>query len=236
MESKSDLPLQKTGIAILAVIAFVYTTPWDNYLVANQIWTYGEGRVLDQFVIGYVPIEEYFFFVLQPIMTGTFLLLMTQRARVGMPQMAMPRERGKPALLGMASFLALTLFGVLCLTVLSEKFTYMGLILTWACPVLAFQWAYGGGTLWRHRKLLREAVTFPTLYLWVVDLIAIEWRIWHILAATSTEWKLITLPIEEAIFFLVTNMLVVQGLILWFQLIAWFRIKRQQSAQADCSI
>ncbi|MEM6886397.1 MAG: lycopene cyclase domain-containing protein, partial [Verrucomicrobiota bacterium] len=196
MERQSDLPLQKTGIAILAIIALTYTTPWDNYLVASKIWTYGEGRVLDSLVIGYVPIEEYMFFILQPIMTGTFLLLMAQRHRKGCDAFAQPLARGKASLLGASVYLLISLFGVICLTLLTEKFTYLGLILTWACPVLAFQWGYGGGTLWQHRKLLQEAVLFPTFYLWVVDLIAIEWRIWHILPETSTEWVIITLPIE----------------------------------------
>ncbi|MEM1158289.1 MAG: lycopene cyclase domain-containing protein [Verrucomicrobiota bacterium] len=229
-EAHLDLPLQKSGIAILAMIAFVYTTPWDNYLVASQIWTYGEGRVLESLVIGYVPIEEYMFFILQPIMTGTFLLLMAQRHHANTSTFGMARKRGRPAWAGAALFLLFSLFGLLCLKGLSEKFTYLGLILTWACPVLAFQWFYGGGTLWQHRKLLREAVTFPTIYLWVVDMIAIEWRIWHILPETSTEWTIITLPIEEAIFFLVTNMLVVQGLILFYQLTAYLKIKQAGSA------
>lgn len=211
------LPWQRTGIVMLTLIALVYTTPWDNYLVAREIWAYGEGRVIEPLIIGYVPIEEYLFFILQPTMTGFFLLLYAGRQGVGKAVFSRPLQRGRPAWLGASFWLFLTGFGVACLTVLTERFTYLGLILAWACPVLAFQWAYGGGTLWSLRRLLIPAVGTPTLYLWVVDFIAIEWRIWSILPATSTGWKLVILPFEEALFFLLTNLLVVQGLILFYQ-------------------
>ncbi len=59
------------AIPIVCLIAFTYTTPWDNYLVAQEVWWYGANRVVG--TIGYVPVEEYMFFVLQPILTGLFL-------------------------------------------------------------------------------------------------------------------------------------------------------------------
>ena len=64
------------GLAALAVhvaVAVLYTTPWDNYLVARGVWGYGEGRVL--FTLGWVPFEEYLFFVLQTLLTGMLTLL-----------------------------------------------------------------------------------------------------------------------------------------------------------------
>jgi lycopene beta-cyclase len=56
-------------LIIVAVIAVVYTTPWDNYLVATRVWYYDPKLILG-WVIGYVPIEEYSFFVLQTFLTG----------------------------------------------------------------------------------------------------------------------------------------------------------------------
>jgi lycopene cyclase domain-containing protein len=52
----------------------------------------------------------------------------------------------------------------------------------------------------------------PTLYLWVIDRIAIGNGIWRISDAYTTGIQLFGLPIEEATFFLVTNLLVVQGI------------------------
>ncbi len=233
-----NLPFPKLGIALLAVVAFIYTTPWDNYLVARGIWGYGEGRVLESLVIGYVPLEEYLFFVLQPIMTGCFFLHYARQCNVSSSVLNEPVQRGRPALGGALSFLTLALFGVVCLLLPSDRFEYLGLILVWACPVLAFQWAFGGGSLWKHRKLLRPTIRTPTIYLWVVDMIAIEWGIWHILPGTSTGWKLFSLPVEEAVFFLLTNCLVTQGLLLFYQVAArWShqrgRLKAQHYVMAD---
>ena len=42
------------GISLMSLIALVYTTPWDNYLIMENIWSYPEGAVLG--TIGYLPI------------------------------------------------------------------------------------------------------------------------------------------------------------------------------------
>ena len=55
----------------LAAIAVIYTTPWDNYLVATRVWYYDPRLVLG-IRLWYVPIEEYTFFILQTFLTGTF--------------------------------------------------------------------------------------------------------------------------------------------------------------------
>lgn len=64
------------GALVFAAVA--YTTPWDNYLVATRVWYYDPGLVVN-FVIGYVPIEEYTFFILQTLMTGFFALWLWRR-------------------------------------------------------------------------------------------------------------------------------------------------------------
>lgn len=48
--------------AVLAIIiaTLLYTTPWDNYLVATRVWYYDTARVWNS-VLGYVPLEEYLF-------------------------------------------------------------------------------------------------------------------------------------------------------------------------------
>lgn len=62
----------------LAAIALVYTTPWDNYLVATRVWYYDPKLVLN-LTIGYVPVEEYVFFILQTFLTGLFGLWLWDR-------------------------------------------------------------------------------------------------------------------------------------------------------------
>ena len=70
------MPLRRLGkpfwyLPALALIALLYTTPWDNYLVWRGVWHYGADRVIG--TIAYVPLEEYAFFVLQPLLTGAWL-------------------------------------------------------------------------------------------------------------------------------------------------------------------
>ncbi len=57
----------RTAVALIVLLALVYTTPWDNYLVASRVWTYDPARVV-HVILGYVPLEEYLFFILQPIL------------------------------------------------------------------------------------------------------------------------------------------------------------------------
>jgi lycopene cyclase domain-containing protein len=56
-------------------------------------------------------------------------------------------------------------------------------------------------------------LALPTLYLWIADAIAIRLGIWSIDPRLSTGIIILGLPIEEAIFFLVTNLLVITGVI-----------------------
>ena len=63
--------------SLLVLIAVAYTTPWDNYLVATNVWWYDESLVTG-LKLGWVPIEEYTFFVLQTLMTGLWTLAVMQ--------------------------------------------------------------------------------------------------------------------------------------------------------------
>jgi len=57
------------GLILLPVLAVIWTTPWDNYLVASGVWRYDPTKVWNA-VLGYVPLEEYLFFVLQSLGVG----------------------------------------------------------------------------------------------------------------------------------------------------------------------
>ncbi len=67
-------------VAALVAIAVAYTTPWDNLIVALGVWTYDPSLVAG-IVLGFVPLEEYLFFVLQTMLSGLVLLALVRRAR-----------------------------------------------------------------------------------------------------------------------------------------------------------
>ncbi|MEM9226933.1 MAG: lycopene cyclase domain-containing protein [Verrucomicrobiota bacterium] len=226
---KPDIKGAVSGTVVLAAIAFTYTTPWDNYLVASGVWYYGSDRVIESAILGYVPVEEYLFFILQPILTAGFLLWYLAKSPQITTRLKDKLERRKPAYLGCALFLGLTAIAAGMLLSGNQQLRYLALILVWACPVLAFQWAYGGGTLYRLRRVALPAILAPTAYLCVVDMIALKLGIWVINPATSTGIHLYLLPLEEGLFFLLTNLLVVQGLLLYYQ---FMTVRAAQKAPA----
>jgi len=198
----------RAGLLLMGTVAFAYTTPWDNLLIERGAWTYGEGRTLAH--VWAAPVGEYLFFALQTALVGLWLYHVDfDPTPVEGDTARMPRALGALAWLGLA--------GVGGWLVLAgpTRFLYLGAILAWACPVLALQWAVGGAFLLRRPRRIAVAVGVPTLYLWVVDRVAIADGVWTVAAETSTGVHLLGLPIEEAAFFLVASALVVNGLVLF---------------------
>lgn len=197
----------QAAIPLIAAIAFTYTTPWDNYLVAREVWWYGPDRVLA--TIGFVPVEEYAFFLVQPVLTGLFFF--QYRMRTNGP--AQTSSQGS-AWGGFAVFAGLALLGAVLLARTDQTGLYMGLILAWAAPLLAGMWLYDGETLWAYRKSLAVTVAVPTVYLWGADATAITNEVWTISNTMTMGINVLGLPLEEATFFLMTNLLVVKGMLL----------------------
>ncbi len=191
------------ALAAMVAVALVYTTPWDNLLVANGVWGYPPDRVL--FSILYVPFEEYLFFVLQTLLSGLALAAVW-------PLLPARGDGGAVGTrwLGAATFLAIAVAGGLLLT--SPNGLYLGLVLVWAGPVLALQWGFGGDLLASRWRLLVAVVVPATLYLGAVDRFAIHDGIWSISTSSSTGVHVLGLPLEEGVFFLVTNLMIAFGL------------------------
>jgi lycopene beta-cyclase len=61
------------ALGALSLIALVYTSPWDNYLVIREVWTFDRDKIANLF-IWRVPLEEYLFYILQVLMTGLFTI------------------------------------------------------------------------------------------------------------------------------------------------------------------
>lgn len=197
------------ALPLIALIALIYTTPWDNYLIWRDVWRYGEDRVVA--TIGYVPVEEYLFFLLQPILTGLWLYwLLDHKTPIQQKHSTVARS------VGTGFWVVFSIAGAVMLQWNSG--VYLGLILVWAGPILALQWLVGGAQLWATRSTWFLGTLIPTLYLWFADRFAIEQGIWSISDVYTTGLHLFGLPIEEATFFLVTNLLVVQGLLLFLLL------------------
>jgi lycopene beta-cyclase len=208
-----DLRKQPAWLALLALViaAVVWTTPWDNYLVATGVWYY-DPKLVTGITLGWVPIEEYTFFVVQTLMTGLWLLWLGRRLRpVMLPIPLRPRLRRN------ATFVAIGIWLACVVPWLAgwEAGTYLGLEVGWLGLPIILQLAVGADVLWHRRRLVAAALLPPFLYLSAADFLAIGSGTWTIDPAQTTGILLRgVLPIEEVIFFLLTNVLIVFGMVL----------------------
>ena len=195
-------------IPVHMLVALIYTTPWDNYLVATRVWWY-EPELVMGLTIGWVPIEEYTFFVLQPLLGGLLLLFLARRIPV--PAESPERYRS----LRWWSTGLLGLFWVTSVVLLLSGWgpgTYLSIQLAWALPPIMLQTFFGADILWRHRRLVLTNIAITTLYLAVTDGLAIDGGTWTINPELSLHILLGgILPLEEFTFFLVTNVLITFG-------------------------
>ncbi|MDX1934587.1 MAG: lycopene cyclase domain-containing protein [Capsulimonadales bacterium] len=56
------------ALGLVCLLAFVYTTPWDNYAAYKNLWSFGKDFVWGPpFWFGYLPLEEYLFYFAEAI-------------------------------------------------------------------------------------------------------------------------------------------------------------------------
>lgn len=194
------------GVGIVAVIALLYTIPWDNYLIAKEVWMYGEGRVLGHLWLA--PVEEYLFILSQPVLTALWA------SHLSIPDWRGGEFRVRQRVAAGMMALAIGVVGA-AMVLGSPRTFYLGAILAWAAPVLFLQWVVGAPQLLEARRIVVVGTLVPTLYLWVADWIALSQGIWVLSGRLTTGLSILGLPIEEATFFLVTNLFVLQGLVLF---------------------
>jgi len=208
----SEMRGQPAWVVVLAhvVVAVVYTTPWDNYLVATRVWWYDPARVIG-LTFGWVPVEEYMFFILQTIMTGLWFIWLARRLTPRGPVPSRPMVRRY----AVASAVILWLGFASIFVVNWAPGTYLALEFTWALLPIMLQLGFGADILWRYRRLIVPAILVPTLYLSVADSTAIGFGTWTFSPVKSTGWTVAgILPVEELLFFLLTNTLICFGMAL----------------------
>jgi lycopene cyclase domain-containing protein len=197
------------AVAALALVALVYTTPWDNYLVASGVWWY-QPSLVNGLTFGWVPAEEYAFFVLQTLLTGLWTALLLRTCPAGSAFARLPGLR-------LAAAGAAVAFGVAGGAVLAAGWrpsVYAGLILAWGMIPLAVQFLHGADVLAKKGRVLVASVLVPTAYLWLVDGVALAGATWTLSPLQTTGLALGPLPVEEMLFFLVTNGIVACGAVL----------------------
>jgi len=105
---------------------------------------------------------------------------------------------------------------------------YLMYELAWALPVIAVQWAAAWRELWRWRRLLVVAVLLSTAYLGACDAFALGHGIWRVDPARVLGVYAGALPLEELVFYFVTNIMAAQG----FVMIAGFLRERHKAPRS----
>jgi 15-cis-phytoene synthase/lycopene beta-cyclase len=142
-------------IAFLLIVAVSATTPWDSYLIKTdvrlpvlnastkirrsmQVWSYPPEAVIGTFYR--IPFEEYFFFIVQTYMTSVLYLLLSKP--VFHPAYLRSDRSKRADHAGIAGVTFLVSAFAVAVSMIREggQFTYMGLILAWATPVLLLLW------------------------------------------------------------------------------------------------
>ena len=114
---------------------------------------------------------------------------------------------------GALLWLAVLALGAILLTV-GGQLRYLGLLAVWIAPPMALQRAVAGDLL-RSRLSDRALLALPVAgWLCVADRLALADGIWTIAPTSSTGVLVLGLPLEEGLFFLLTALLVTDGLIL----------------------
>ncbi|RAR05542.1 terpenoid synthase [Stemphylium lycopersici] len=202
-------------VIYLVLVAVISTIPWDSYLIRVGIWSYPSHVIIGPKLYD-IPLEEVFFFVVQTYNTSLLYLLLSrptfQPVYLRIESGASRNPWRYTKLAGQVFLLGVIAWGWRCIKDNSMG-TYTGLILIWAGPFLLLLWSLA------YQFILTLPLTntalpilLPTLYLWIVDTLALRRGTWVINTGTKYGvhvWE--GLEIEEALFFFVTNALIVCG-------------------------
>lgn len=223
-------------IFVHVILALAYTTPWDNYLVATGVWYYNP-QLVTGMTIGYVPIEEYTFFIVETILVGLWWWFLARRIRWSSNGGSSSEAYRDQAYQGQTFRPNRTLLylstGILVVAWLffafqfffaGDEWNYLGIIFFWALPPIIPQFLFGADILWHHRKLVFWAIFVPGLYLSLTDIIALNATTWQISKDQTLGINFFgILPVEEVAFFFITCTLIGFGMTLMLSNIGWER-------------
>ncbi|XP_031621320.1 bifunctional lycopene cyclase/phytoene synthase-like [Contarinia nasturtii] len=200
----------KIKMMVLCVMAVLYTTPWDNYIIYNKAWWYRKDAVIG--TIGYVPIEEYLFFVIQTIHTTLWTSLCSRWTLHSLHLKNYNRPKFHLIRYGVIAISLVFIVAGYRHAIPATKPFYLGCMTCWVFVVVTLLWYMSGPYIVKRYKATLISILVPSIYLCYVDLIALRARVWHINEATSLEiFPIEDLPLEEILFFFFSNMIVALG-------------------------
>jgi len=190
-------------LTVLVLVSTFYTAPWDKWMIDHGVFVYPPAKVAAW--IGGVPVEDLLLFAVQCMFVGSWSLLLVGRLPSG-PMPAASRGR-RIRVVVTAAVIAAVVIG---LAARSQHALYLSSISAWFGPLLAVQYAGGADVLLSQWRMWLVAVVPATLWLWIVEAVAVQQGIWWIDPAQSVTWRPGGLPLEDLIIFMVGNVFVAQ--------------------------
>jgi lycopene cyclase domain-containing protein len=204
--------IEALGLVLVAVM--VFTTPWDNLAAKWGIWGFPREKYSRR--IGYLPIEEYAFFLLQSVN----VMLAVRALFHFVPDWLIGQETdlGIVTLICLAASIIPWAFIAFNLRRLRRKVgpcVNYAIHLVWFLPVIYAQWVLAPALFWGHAGLLALVTAAFGIYYTLADLAAVRAGTWFFDEKQITGVKLGSiLPWEEIAFFFLTSLLVAQSYLL----------------------
>ncbi|EGX53927.1 hypothetical protein AOL_s00004g586 [Orbilia oligospora ATCC 24927] len=196
-------------ITYLLIIAITAATPWDSYLLTNKVWTYPEHAIIG-ITLWKIPFEEYFFFAVQTYITSLICILAGKSIIPTAFLPTLPITPSSPSIeeanlkLQKKKHLVQNDYKRL------RRIGLFGAIFIASLITIGVKLVQSGGQVPRKNVLI--PILLPTGYLWFVDSLALKKGTWVINPEKSFGIKLWKyLDIEEALFFLMSNILITFG-------------------------
>jgi lycopene cyclase domain-containing protein len=200
------------GLVLLAVM--IFTSPWDNLAAKWGIW--GFPREKYSLRIGYLPVEEYAFFILQSV--NVMLAMRALFHFVPDWQTGQETPIGKDAFICLVASIVPWLFILIQMRWLRRKggpCVNYAIHLAWFLPVIYTQWVLAPFLFLAHARMLSVIMLGFGVYYTLADLAAVSSGTWYFDEKQITGVKLAgLLPWEEIAFFFLTSLLVAQSYLL----------------------
>jgi lycopene cyclase domain-containing protein len=204
--------LAALGFVLIAVM--VFTTPWDNLAAKWGIW--GFPREKYSLRIGYLPVEEYAFFILQSVNVIMLIrALLHYFPAFKSWDVTIIDEWTHLCLVGSILPWAVIAWQLYLWRKKKGPCVNYAIHLAWFLPVIYFQWVVAPPLFWHHAGMLAMVTAIFGIYYTVADIIAVKAGIWFFDEKQITGYKFRgILPWEEIAFFFLTSLLVAQSFLL----------------------
>ena len=205
-------------LLLVSVIAFVATSAWDNYAVYSGIWMFPREKTLGIYLY-YVPIEEYLFFFLQTYLTG--LVQLFYLSKFYNIEDKHPAKNSVSIKIFSLSVYALIFYlyanDTEPLKLPFGEWNYLFHLFSWAGTFILIQFVFGRRKIIHNIKLIIVPTIIMTIYFSLADSISIGNGIWYFDPVQTIGAKIGNVPVEEILFFLMTNILITEAMVLFLK-------------------